>query len=188
MNKKIHTIQLQGKDYAQVKDRIKEFRQDCPNGKIETTPQIMEDGKVLFKAYILKDKGDLNSADATGHALGTNTGIKAFEKLESIAVGRALALLGYAMDGEIASGEEMQEFMNYQEDKKKLLIEESRSKLEAAESLDDLAKIWASLNPEAKTSLDSIKNELKKKYENTAISNGGGVVGSEKKEDNRKSA
>jgi hypothetical protein len=107
---KIKTISLQGKEYAQVKDRLNEFRTTNPRGLIETTPIIQADGQIMFKARVLKDKSDQSSAEATGHALGTNKGLKAFEKLESIAVGRALALLGYGTDGAIASSEEMEEF------------------------------------------------------------------------------
>lgn len=166
---KINTIKLQGKDYAQVKDRLKQFREDCPNGKIETTPTIQEDGKVLFKAYILKDKSDPNSADATGHALGENKGAKAFEKLESIAVGRALALLGYAQDGEIASGEEMEEFIAFQEEKKKKAHEEIEQKLKAVTSMTELQNVWASLNAEHRKEFAKLKDELKKKYESPNV-------------------
>lgn len=83
------------KAYAQVKDRLKEFRTDCPNGLVETTPTIT-DTHIIFKARILKDKSDPASAEATGHSMGEVKGDKGkvFEKQETIAVGRALALLG----------------------------------------------------------------------------------------------
>jgi hypothetical protein len=115
--KKAQTISLQGNDYAKVAERIKLFREDCPNGLIETTPTL--DGKnIMFKARILKDKANEASAEATGHAVGENNGKKAFEKLESIAVGRALAMLGYMASGEIASSEEMEEFNSYKDERR----------------------------------------------------------------------
>lgn len=166
---KINTIKLQGKDYAQVKDRLRQFREDCPNGKIETSPTIQEDGQVLFRAFILKDKSDPNSAEATGHALGQNKGLKAFEKLESIAVGRALALLGYAQDGEIASGEEMTEFIEFQAERKRRLVEEAQVKLEMTTNLAELQDVWASLGADMKKELTQIKDTLKQKYENLPV-------------------
>jgi len=178
------TITLQGKEYAQVVERLKEFRKDNPRGKIETTPHIQEDGKVLFKAYILKDKSDENSAEATGHALGENKGIKAFEKLETIAVGRALALLGYASDGEIASGEEMEEYLKFQEEKKSNLLGEAQVKLENTKTLQELSAVWASTPGTLKPLLAELKDNLKKQYESTKVSNTGGVDGSTKVQDN----
>lgn len=162
---KIKTIKLQGKDYAQVSERIKAFRNDCPHGSINTEPKIDGD-TLIFKAIIVKDKNSHNSADATGHSFGKNSGQKAFEKLETIAVGRALALLGYAGDGEIASGEEMQEFLEYQEQQKKESIQNAIEKLEETKNLDQLKKVWPSIQPnirDEKEILD-LKNKLKEKY------------------------
>lgn len=142
---KIKTIKLQGNDYAQVKDRIIEFREANPRGSIVTEPIVQPDGYIIFKAKILKDKSDEFSAESTGHAYGQNKGAKAFEKLESIAVGRALALLGYGTDGSIASSEEMEEFENF----KKTQYEEEKSvaleALESAVDLNDLKAVFEKL-------------------------------------------
>lgn len=102
-------------DHAKVVDRIQEFRKDNPRGVIETDPKI-DDSMLIFKAHIVKDKSDKNSAEATGHAYTKIDGSdKQFEKLETIAVGRALAMLGYAASGEVASFEEMEEFTAYRD-------------------------------------------------------------------------
>lgn len=163
MNKRTTTIDLKGKDYAQVKDRIIEFRTDNPNGLIETTPTIRPDGQVMFKARILKDKGEANSAESTGHSLGANKGDKEFEKLETIAVGRALALLGYSSSGEIASSEEMEEFEDYKQSKHVEMIAAMLEKLENCSSLGELKQVWADMPLEAKTALESTKDEIKAK-------------------------
>lgn len=168
MTKKTKTISLQGKDYAQVKDRIKEFRSDCPNGLIETTPTIQEDGQVLFKARILKDKADQNSAEATGHAIGQNKGVKAFEKLETIAVGRALALLGYASDGEIASSEEMEEFNKYQEEKHQEYILEMTERLNSCSTIDELKEVWGLVDGSSRKELETLKEQRKKQINENA--------------------
>lgn len=158
---KTKTINLKGRDYAQVKDRLKEFREANPRGLIETTPTIQPDGQVLFKARILKDKSDTSSAEATGHAIGQNKGEKAFEKLETIAVGRALALLGYASDGEIASSEEMEEFAEYQKNKVQEMTLAWGDKLDGVKSMTELKKVWSDMPAEAKTALEKKKDEMK---------------------------
>lgn len=141
---RVKTMKLQGNEYAKVADRLKAFREDCPNGQIKTEPKFLDDGMLMFTATVVKDKAKADeSAEATGHALGKNTGQKAFEKLETVAIGRALATLGYLMSGEIASSEEMEEFYQYQQRK----VEEAVAKLEAAETLDELKKVFMSLGP-----------------------------------------
>lgn len=142
MTKKVNTIELQkGVNYAKVADRIKLFREDCPNGLIETTPTIQGD-MVMFKTRILKDKSKPESAEATGHAIGPHKGVKAFEKLESISVGRALALLGYMASGEIASSEEMEEFMEYIEDKKQEELLNFQAEVSAITDLEGLKQFY----------------------------------------------
>lgn len=165
MERTVKTMDLKGKAYAQVKDRLQEFRQQNPNGLIETAPAIQADGQILFRARILKDKADESSAEATGHALGANKGDKAFEKLETIAVGRALALLGYASSGEVASSEEMEEFNCYVQTRHEETVLAIREKLEDAKTLKELASVWSSLPySKAKEECLAYKDELKAKY------------------------
>jgi len=130
------TILLQGKQYAQVKDRVKAFREENPKGKIETSFSSLGD-QVVLKAEITKEDGSL----ATGQAMGSVKESKAFEKLESIAVGRALALLGYLADGEIASSDEMEEFIEYKNTKRMDAI----TQLKDCKTLEELKKTFLSL-------------------------------------------
>jgi hypothetical protein len=149
---KVKTMELKGNQYARVKDRLQEFRSANPNALIETTPVMQPDGSIIFKARILTDKSNPTSAEATGHALGTNKGEKAqdkiFEKLETIAVGRALALLGYASDGEIASSDEMEEFLASKQEKLDALVLECTESIQNCETVDALKTYWTSLSPE----------------------------------------
>ncbi len=161
--KKTKTMELKGKQYAQVKDRLQEFRQENPQASIKTTYTI-EENQVAFTAFILKDKADPNSADATGHSYGENKGDKSFEKLETIAVGRALAFLGYATDGEIASSDEMEEFLEHKEEKKKEAILEATKQLKGTKTLASLKKVWSALPIEIKEALGDLKDDLKNSY------------------------
>lgn len=159
--KKAETISLQGQEYAKVAERIRLFREESPRGDITTDVDIKDDGSAIFKARVTKDRSDVTSASATGHAFGTTKGKKEFEKLESIAVGRALAMLGYLASGEIASGEEMEDFLKYQDEKKENMILESTEKINKATTLKELGEIWVDIPVEAKNSLESLKNDMK---------------------------
>ena len=163
-NKKITTMKLSGNDYAKVAERVKEFRKDNPNGFIETFPMPQTDGQMMFKARILKDKSDPNSAEAIGHSMGNLTKDKGFEKLETIAVGRALAYLGYAADGDIASSEETEEFEIYKAERHQEAVMEMREKLEDCKTLKELARVWSDFPmSEAKAEVTAYKDELKEK-------------------------
>ena len=150
------------KNYATVPARLKEFREACPNGSIETKPTIMDDGVIMFTTTIIRDLKDEYSARATGSALGKSTGQKAFEKLETISVGRALALLGYMASGEIASSEEMEEFMQSKLDKKEQALQEAKALLENTKTLKELQDVFTKkLTVEQRVELEEIKNQKK---------------------------
>lgn len=128
-------------EYAKVVDRLNEFRSENPRGLIETKPEIIGD-TIIFKTRILKDKADKNSAESTGHAVAKNNNSeKLFEKLETLSVGRALAILGYSAGGEIASSEEMEDFNAWKDEK----IDEAINKMNKAKNVDELKKIFMSL-------------------------------------------
>jgi dihydroneopterin aldolase len=153
-----------GADYAKVSDRLKAFRADNPRALIETTPLPQEGGMMMFKARIIKDKADENSAESTGHALQTKTGTKDFEKLETVAVGRALALLGYAVDGEIASSDEMEEFENYKQTQKEIMLFDMQEKIQGIDNLADLRILYnetRGLGKEVDEMLKARSEELK---------------------------
>lgn len=160
--KKVPTIDLKGKEYAQVKDRVKKFRENTTNGSIETEMQQLPDGSVVIKATVVVDKSDEGSRSATGQSFGKIGTDKAFEKLETIAVGRALAFLGYLADGEIASSDEMEEFVKYQQGKK----DDAIDLLKSAKSTDELKETFTKLgNLMADTEIIKVKDEMKSKLQ-----------------------
>ena len=147
------TMTIGKKQYAQVKDRLKAFREENPKGKIETSFSELGENVVL-KAEITKEDGSV----ATGQAMGNLKEVKAFEKLESIAVGRALALMGYLADGEIASSEEMEEFIEYKNTQRMDAI----TALKDCKDLAELKVVFMSLgNLMADKDIIKVKNELK---------------------------
>lgn len=161
-DRKVKTMSLSGNDYAKVADRLLEFRSDWPNSKIETHRVTNDDKTVEFVSYIWKDKTDLielmksgvtdpeilrASADSNGSAMGM-VGVKTkdYEKLETIANGRALANIGYAGSGEIASFEEMNEFHKYQDEQKEEAIMIDLGLIANAATLDELKKLFLGSN------------------------------------------
>lgn len=150
----VATIKLKGNDYATVPQRLKEFRSTNPRAIVETKPTIT-DGTLIFEARIVADKSDPNSAEATGHSYGEIKGEKAFEKLETVAVGRALALLGYLNNGQIATTEEMQEFEAFKESQLEKVVE----KIKTAKTKDEFKELITGLTPEQKREVTPIINE-----------------------------
>lgn len=153
-------------NHAKVNDRLKAFWEANPKGKIETTSK-KDATTIEFKTFILADKSDEYSREATGHALANlPLGEKDYEKLETISVGRALALLGYSASGEVASTEEMEDFLEYKENKKIEARIVALEKLENCTSLVELQKTWQSLgtaiqDKEVIAKKDELKAKLK---------------------------
>lgn len=174
MTRKTETINLSGKQYASVAQRIKEFRADHPNSKILSRQSQLENGETVFKAYIWRDRetyisGDLDSADSDGMAKSKPTDgdkEKWFEKLQTIAIGRALAILGYLASGEIASFEEMEEFLKDKEEKRQMYVQEQVDLFDNAKTIDELKELWSMTNkvePAIIAAKDKRKLELEAK-------------------------
>lgn len=157
-DRKTKTTKLpKGGDYAYVADRLKEFRQDCPNGLIITTPTLTDD-TVMFQVRILKDKAKPESAEATGTAFNKLGQPKVFEKTETQALGRALALLGYLASGEIASADEMEQYEEF----KQARIDEVIGNIKNIDNINELKTYFISLgNLMANADIIKAKDEQK---------------------------
>ena len=169
--KKVQTMKVGGgADYAKVNARMLEFRTENPRGKIDTKPEYVTfDGVryIQFKASILKDKSDDTSAESSGHArLPDDNKQKTFEKCETIAVGRALAFLGYGADGEIASSEEMEEFLANKQEKLAETIMETTEAIGNCATLDELKTLWANVSPELRKHTEGAKDKRKSELTN----------------------
>ena len=110
------TVNIKGKEYVEVNERVKYFRSNYDGWSIETELLSNSDGVCVFKA-IIKDKDGV--VKATGHAY-ENEGstfinkTSYIENCETSAVGRALGLLGIGIDTSIASSDEVTNAMNNQ--------------------------------------------------------------------------
>ena len=116
-------------NYAKVPDRLRAFHEKNKNNRIETSYNI-NGNMVIVRAIIVPDLNNIERR-FTGHSFGSLSGDKVLEKLETVAVGRALAFSGlFADGGEIASEEELEKFRK----------EESQKSAEKFEKVEELKK------------------------------------------------
>lgn len=121
-NESLSTINIKGKEYAQVTERVRAFRQLLPEGTILTEIVSLENGVVTMKATIFDGERIL----ATGMAQEKETSsfinkTSFIENCETSAVGRALGFLGIGIDASMASAEEVANaVLNQSEHKEKV--------------------------------------------------------------------
>ena len=106
----MNKIQIHGKDYVMVKDRIIFFNENFPNGSI-TTESKATDNSFIFKAKVTPDVEN-PSRYFTGHAeeiIGSSQINKtsALENCETSAIGRALGCMGIGVEESFASADEI---------------------------------------------------------------------------------
>ena len=115
-NSTIKTTNVQGKDYAEVNQRIKAFRSLCPGGAILTEMLSCENGICIFKATVCDEEmrvlGTGTAYEKEGSSFINKTSY--IENCETSAVGRALGMCGFGIDTSIASAEEVTNAINNQ--------------------------------------------------------------------------
>lgn len=104
------TIDIHGKPYVMVKDRLLEFHKLYSNGSIFTELVVMTE-KFTFKCTVIPDV-KIMDRKFTGHAeeiIGSSQINKtsALENCETSAIGRALGSLGIGIDESFASADEV---------------------------------------------------------------------------------
>ena len=116
-NESIVPVDIKGKSYSEVNQRIKAFRMIYPQGTINTQLVSNENGICVFRASVHTEDGVL---------LGTGTAYEKedssfinktsyIENCETSAVGRALGMAGFGIDVSVASAEEVANAMANQE-------------------------------------------------------------------------
>ena len=111
-NATIRTMDVRGRDYAEVNQRVKAFRMLFPQGYIKTD-LISNDGEVGKRTCVIRAEvgiGDMVLATGTAYeneGTGNINRTSYVENCETSAVGRALGFLGLGIDVAIASAEEV---------------------------------------------------------------------------------
>ena len=148
------TINIKGKEYVPVTERVKEFHRIYPDYKLLTDIVHFDENSVIMVAKIYDKDGKLI---ANGHAQedrnASNINKTSYvENCETSAVGRAIGMLGIGIDASMASADEVANAVDRQEALKqkvnkncisslKMLAEEKGSDFSSILSYYDLDKV-----------------------------------------------
>ena len=155
------------KNYVWVNTRIEQFHEKYKKWSIETLFEI-NGNIVIFTAKVsLWEENRV----FTGHSFGTIGKEKAFEKLETVAVGRALAFAWFETKEGIASREEMEVFDDNKNElyDNKNELDEIINKMYKVQSMEELKKLfldWMKLNPDTVElkRLETVKDQMKSQF------------------------
>ena len=181
-NKGLKTIKLGSKEYAPVNERIKAFRKVYPTGTIDTFIEEKTEDSITIRATIYDEQRHtlaMGRASERKSEKGINS-YKLIENCETSAIGRALGIAGFGVDGSIASAEDMEKVdenktfeiakgitipMKEAVNQAKLTINELYKKMGMrVQELDDflVEKVWTHLQDMNVWQLLKLESELKK--------------------------
>lgn len=169
---KLKTINIKGRDYVEVNERLKAFR-TLPEYKgysLESDVIELENGVITIKATIRDENGVVK---ATGLAQEKESSsfinkTSFVENCETSAWGRALGNLGIGIDTSVASAEEVQNAINNQNTPKETTINNDLDIFEGLKACADLEnlKLFYEQNYKKvsdKKAFAQLKDEIKEK-------------------------
>jgi len=119
-NYKFKTTNIRGKQYVEVNERIKFFRQEdkYANWGILTEFPLIDSEQCMCVCSIVTPEGHIVSQGTAHEVRGASNINKTsyVENCETSAVGRALAMLGIGIDTSIASANEVEEAIAKQQE------------------------------------------------------------------------
>ena len=158
---KLKTVNIKGKEYVEVNERIKYFRKTYP--KYSLTSEVLEktSDSILIIASILDEEGRVIANGLAEENRGSSYINKTsyVENCETSAWGRALANFGIGLDTSVASAEEVQNAIANQVSSK---TPTEKTKLAVGDENWDKALAWAVANKEL--GLTKIVKTLQQKY------------------------
>jgi len=116
MSEKLKTIDIKGKEYVEVNERIRYFRENFKDWSINTRWIHVDANMAICQCDIIDENGVIRS-QGTGLELQGNGFINKtshVENCETSAVGRALGILGIGIETSVASYEEVATAINTQ--------------------------------------------------------------------------
>ena len=113
----MRTINIKGKNYVPVTERVKEFHEKYPDFTVLTEIISLDETSVLMKATVYDPDGKIL---AVGHAQedrnASNINKTSYvENCETSAIGRALGMFGIGIDDSMASADEVANAIDRQE-------------------------------------------------------------------------
>lgn len=117
VNKDLSKTPIKGKDYIEVNQRVKAFRQLVPNGRIDTNIIRLENDICTIKAEVYDESGNMLASGIAEEKESSSFINKTsyVENCETSAVGRALGFLGIGIDTSICTAEELKNAINNQQ-------------------------------------------------------------------------
>jgi len=157
------TTNIKGKQYVEVNERIKYFRESGQYNGWSLTSEVyhLDEASCVIKASVLNDKGEIV---ATGFAQEDKSSsyinkTSYVENCETSAWGRALANLGIGIDTSIASSNEVSMAIAKQGDKPKTQVK-ATAKASLLELTDDIKTKMIKAVKEGKK--DAVENAIGK--------------------------
>lgn len=162
------TINIKGKEYVTVNERIKAFRNTYKDYSLVTDIVEISDNHCVMKASILDPQGKVV---ATGYARETvsKSPINKFafvENAETSAWGRALGNFGIGVDTAICSAEELLQKISQEETAKvELAIDDLRKgEIDSCRSKEELIKVCQQISKELGKDEPKYRKSLVKAY------------------------
>ena len=141
----MRTINIKGKEYVPVNERVKEFRAKYPELRVLTELVSLDENSVVMKATVTDMDGNILANGYAQEDRGSSNINKTsyVENCETSAVGRALGMFGIGIDASMASADEVANAIDRQEALKQKVDKNSISALKmlAAEKGSDLEMI-----------------------------------------------
>ena len=141
----MRTIEIRGKQYVPVNERVKEFRARYPELRVLTELVSLDENSVVMKATVTDMEGNILANGYAQEDRGSSNINKTsyVENCETSAVGRALGMFGIGIDASMASADEVANAIDRQEALKQKVDKNSISALKmlAAEKGSDLEMI-----------------------------------------------
>ena len=162
------TINIKGKEYVTVNERIKAFRNTYKDYSLVTDIIEISDNHCVMKASILDPQGKVV---ATGYARETvsKSPINKFafvENAETSAWGRALGNFGIGVDTAICSAEELLQKISQEETAKvELAIDDlQKGEIDCCRSKEELIKVCQRISKELGKDEPKYRKSLVKAY------------------------
>ena len=172
-NHKFKTTNIRGKQYVEVNERIKFFRQEeqYKNWGILTEFPVLDSDQCLCLCTITTPEGQIVAQGHAHEEKGSSNINKTsyVENCETSAVGRALAMLGIGIDTSIASANEVEEAIAKQQEMvDNPLVQKLAKKLDApVENIMDKAVSYIKSSSDKQKAFESVM----KKYESQLSEN-----------------
>ena len=165
-NEAIMTIDVKGKDYSAVNERIKAFRMNHPLGSIATNIEKLENGVVVMSCEV-RDENEKLLGKAYAYEKEGSTFINKTSYIENCCTsctGRALGYAGYGIDLSVCSAEEVQNAIAQQneklEDKTPLITRMHELIIEKELELDIILK-KVGVKRDIDMTIEQLKNTIK---------------------------